>query len=456
MRRLRYLLPGRLLPCALLLLAFLCAGAYLAIRIPQALAPMAIGERLFSLGTALFVAVRAPAERRVPRLLLLLLLPWSGAVICLFLRAPKPFERADAPPEGGMFGAIASLAGKDGAAGHARDVHFFRTGGEMRASLLRDLSEAKREILLIYYIVARGAFFDGVLSLLEQKARAGVRVRLFYDDFGCAATLPRNFARTLRKRGIEAAVFRPLKPLPLSELNRRDHRKLTLIDGEIAYLGGINLSDEYIGKLIRFGHWKDTAVRVTGAPVARLAGKEAPSGGSVPCVLFSDRAENRERAGEEIFLRLLASAEREVLITTPYLVPTERLLAALGSAARAGVSVRIMIPHIPDKKSVFVLTRSYARELEKAGVCVREYTAGFLHSKVFVADGEHAVVGSYNLDGRSLGLQAENAAYFGGGSPAREIAEDFAALWETGSPVKKAGGAEKIAAFLLRLVAPLL
>ncbi|MDE5897514.1 MAG: cardiolipin synthase, partial [Clostridia bacterium] len=313
-------------------------------------------------------------------------------------------------------------------------------------------------------IVEQGSFFGAVLSVLREKAAAGLDVRLAYDDFGCALTLPRNFSEELRRAGIRVTVLRPVK-FPLRSLNRRNHRKIAVIDGEIGYVGGINLADEYTGEKIRFGNWKDTALRVTGEPAQKLAGLFAEDAGisppdfppakrgTLPCVPVSDTAHGENlRAGPCAHALLLARAERYAYYYTPYLAPDSALLHAFRCAAAAGVDVRILIPHIPDKKATFLLTRRFARELERAGVQVREYTAGFLHAKSAVTE-EYAFVSSYNLDYRSLYLQAECGIAVKDGELVRKLTEDFLSTWEAGTPVKRARLPERV---LTAIVSPFL
>lgn len=458
---LRRRLLGRLLPCGLVLLFLLAAGIFLAVKLPAALAPIAAGERLLSFCAALFVLARSPAEQKTFRLFLLLI-PWLGAALCFFLRGEKPFSPVPcAPFENEEMNAVASLAAANGlCGGYADGAEYFSTGGEMYPRLLADLRAAKREIFLDYYILARGRFFDDVLHILEEKAERGLKIKLVYDDFGCAK-LPRKFASVLRARGISATVFGPLRPFAFARFNLRDHRKLALIDRRIAYTGGVNLADEYIGEKIRFGHWKDTAVRLFGdvcAQFAPLFGEQPPQegtseGGPIPCVPFADGAGGK-RTGEAVLLRLISSARHTLEICTPYLVPSERLLYALQCAARAGVKVRLMLPHIPDKKSVFLLSRHYARELLSAGVEVREYTAGFLHAKSVTADGKYAYIGSYNLDRRSLFTQAECGAVLESAPFTAEAVRDFDGMWKAGTPVRKEKPLEKVLRILLLPLAP--
>ncbi len=450
----------RLLPCGLVLLLLLAAGIFLAVKLPLALAPIAAVERLLAFCAALFVLARSPAECR-PYRLFLLLVPWLGPVLCFFLRREKisralPF----APFRDGKMNAVASLAAGGGLfAGGLWGAEYFSTGKEMSERLVADLIAARNEIFLDYYILAHGRFFDTVLQILEKKAQSGVTVKLVCDGFGCAG-LPKNFPKKMRARGIETTVFRPLHPFSFGGINLRDHRKLALIDRMTAYTGGVNLADEYIGQKIRFGHWKDTAVRLFGPACAQFSvlfgekpTKTAPDLSLIPCIPVADGAGGR-RTGEEVLLRLIASAERSLELCTPYLVPDERLLFALQSAARAGVKVRLMIPHLPDKKSVFLLTRHYARLLALSGAEVREYTAGFLHAKSLTADGTYLFIGSYNLDRRSLFSQAECGAAVSDAALCAAAVRDFDEMWTAGSAVPKESFPEKLLRILLLPFAP--
>lgn len=465
MRSLRRFLGGRLFASALVLLLFAAAVAALAIALPKALAPIALAERLFSLGVGLYVA-GAPmsCEGKTVRLLLLLLLPYLGAVLSLLgRRTSLPPSPSEPSLQGGLMRAAETLALRGcGLSGSTADsAEYFPTGKEMHERLIADLKGAEREILLDYYILARGVFFDSVLSVLTEKAQT-IDVKLIYDDFGCATRLPRNFSKELARRGIETTVFHPVRPFPFGKLNRRDHRKIAVIDRKIAYTGGINLADEYIGERICYGHWKDTAVRLTGAAAERFAALFAgrscvcPPQKGIPCVVFGDGAERGARIGEDILCRLIAASGSSLFVNTPYLVPTERIFSALAASARAGVDVRIMIPHIPDKKCVFLLSRDCARQLARFGVKVREYAPGFLHAKSVASDGRYALVGSYNLDARSLRMQAECAVLAESESLCAALTRDFSACWETGVPVPKATAKERLLCFFLRPFSPLI
>lgn len=467
--RLRYFLFGRLFPCILCALIALAAGTLLVLWIPHALAPIAALERLLSFGVGLFVADSpARAEGRTARFLLLLLLPWVGAIVCLILKSSAP---PLSPVRASGQGIAALCEATGGTVCRAESAEYFPVGEMLRPRLLADLAAATKRIWLEYYIIAPGAFWSDVLAVLKEKAEQGADVRVIYDDFGCAATLPPDYERQLRGWGIKAYAFKKLRPV--KQLNRRDHRKLALIDGKIAYTGGINLADEYTGEKIRFGHWKDSAVRLTGGPVRALEKlfadtwnarfpadglipAEEEANGRIPCAVFHDNAEGGSRAGAQIYHRYIFQARRTLFLTTPYLMPDASLAEALKNAALSGVDVRLMIPHVPDKKTVFAVTRKFARVLEKAGVQVREYTAGFLHAKSAVADGKSAVIGSYNLDLRSLYLQAECAVWIGHAPLARALERDFLDDWEVASPVPKATLRERAICLFLRPFSPLI
>ena len=472
MRKLRHFFGGKLFLCALLALPWALFVCFLAIRLPYALAPAAALERIFSLTVALCTASGNDlAESKISKLLLILLLPWTGAVLCIVWRrkpAPRPEPEAKQTGESTIdrLARIGALSGGTRPA-RAESAEYFPVGKEMYEALLRDLAAAKRFIRLEYYIVAQGVFFSSVRKILEEKAAAGLDVRLCYDDFGSSLTFPRKLQRELMRAGIEVRASRPLK-LPLREMNRRNHRKIAAIDGSIAYVGGVNLADEYIGELVRFGHWKDTALRVTGEAALELAALQAreygfplpeisPPAGELPCaVIADDAADGRARAGCYALCTLLADAKKHAYLFTPYLAPDAALEGALCAAAAAGTDVRVMIPHVPDKRTTFLLTRHNARRLEKAGVRVREYAAGFLHAKSLVADGELSFVSSYNLDFRSLHLQAECGVVLQDGNTAKKLEEDFLSSWETGVPVRKEKFFERIARTLLALFAPLM
>ncbi len=472
MRRLRCFLRGRLFPCALLLALAVFAGVVLAIRLPRLLAPAALLERALSfIAAGVLLALRDLPERKIAKLVLLCFLPWMGFILVLcFAETDPPARPFEKKGEGGtLFARVAALAKERSGAGPAKGtLSYFPSGEEMRRALRADLEGAKRRIFLEYYIIAPGKFWGEILRLLEEKVKKGVDVRVIFDDFGCSLTLPRRYAKELSSRGIKTAVFSRLRPR--RGLTRRDHRKLFLID-DVCYTGGINLADEYVGERIRFGHWKDSAVRAEGDMTgfervflktwyALTRSKEQLARAKnfeegIPFCVLSDGTERGERLFSRLLPILIASAKKSVFLFSPYLSLPHGMVELLGAAAASGVDVRLMIPHIPDKKIVFFLTRTYARELLRMGVKVREYTPGFLHAKSISIDGEYALVSSYNLDYRSLYVQAECGLFAEDPALAAALERDFLACYEEGSPVKRAGPFMRLLGRLMTLFAPL-
>ena len=445
MRKVRNFFTGRLFPTLLLLLLFAAAFAFFALRLPVALAPFAAAERLFSFGVGVWVANEDNlSENKTAKLLLLLLLPYTGAVLCLCMKKRRTGDAA-LPIET-----------------TADSAEYFSEGADAFVRLLDDLKGAQTSIYLEFYIIAQGVLWQSVLAVLKEKAKAGVDVRVIYDDFGCALTMPRRYPKTLEKAGIRCRVFRPVRLSRRASL--RDHRKIAVIDGYVAYTGGINLADEYAGKQIRFGHWKDAAVRVTGSAAKAFEGlflqtfgsaaAQGAEGGKIPCTVFADRADESPRTGIGTVVSLVRGAKQRLWLFTPYLSPDGELLYALKAAARDGADVRIAVPHLPDKKSVFLLTRHYARKLEEFGVRVREYEAGFLHAKNIVSDGD-AAVSSYNLDFRSMRLQAECGVVVHDKTFADAVAADFEAVWDLSVPTPPATRRERFLVSFLKLFSPL-
>lgn len=334
--------------------------------------------------------------------------------------------------DGGAAGLFKYL---EGSAGYptARDttVRYYRVGEEMYADLLPELEKAEKFIFLEYFIIRPGMMWDSVLEILKRKAAAGVDVRIIYDDMGCIDILPANYNTTLEGWGIRTMAFNRFVPAVSLVMNNRDHRKITAIDGKVGFTGGINISDEYINAMERFGHWKDTGLMLKGPGVFNLTlmflemwnafnkdgdnyadfipeSFEEKGGASDGYVLsFSDSPLDNESVGESVYTDMLYKAKDYIYITTPYLAIDSELQSALCMAAKRGVDVRMITPGIPDKKLVYRLTRSYYPTLLRSGVKIYEYTPGFIHAKSFVCDDELCVVGTINMDYRSLYLHFE-------------------------------------------------
>lgn len=313
---------------------------------------------------------------------------------------------------------------------------YFPTGEEKFAAMLEKLEKAERFIFLEYFIIADGKMWGTVLDILERKVKEGVDVRLIYDDVGCLLTLPYKYNEEMERRGIKCRVFNPFRPIWSAKMNNRDHRKILVIDGHTAFTGGINLADEYINAYEKYGHWKDSAVMLRGAGVWSFTEmflsmwsflekdsredhrKFMPRPedirdirGNGVVVPFTDSPLDDEPVGENVYLNIINSAEKYVYITTPYLVIDNEMQTALVLATKSGVDVRIITPHIPDKWFVFAVTRAHYRKLLRYGIKIYEYTPGFIHAKNWVSDDKAAVVGTINLDFRSLYLHFECAAW---------------------------------------------
>ncbi len=313
-------------------------------------------------------------------------------------------------------------------------VHF-SSGEAMWESMLSDLESAEDFILMEYFIIEEGVFWNSVLNVIKRKAASGVDVRVMYDDIGCMGTLPSNYNRILEKYGIKSAIFSKLRGSADSEFNNRSHRKILVIDGKIGYTGGVNIADEYVNKKARFGHWKDTAIRIEGEAVHELTKlflmdfglnskglpslpKNAypeclPKSSSGYMIPFGDGPKPiyKHNVSKRAIQNMIASATDYVYITTPYLIIDNDLCADIERAALCGVDVRIVVPHIPDKKMVFAITRSFYNRLIDAGVKIYEYEPGFIHAKNYVVDGKYAIVGTVNLDYRSLVHHFENGIW---------------------------------------------
>ncbi len=364
------------------------------------------------------------------------------------------------------------------------ETKYYPLGDLLFPDMLEALKSAEKFIFLEYFIIERGVMWDSILEILAEKAKSGVDVRVIYDDVGCMLTLPHSYPAKLRSLGIKCVAFRRFVPVLSSSFNNRDHRKICVVDGKIAFTGGINLADEYINVRERFGHWLDCAVRVRGAAVAAFTAmflsmweyrtcKEsdiskllAPNDytnevkGDGFLVPYSDSPCDDAQTGEDAYLNMLSQARSYVYICTPYLAPSYQMLSALSRAAKSGVDVRIMMPGIPDKPLVYSLSRSYYEALIKAGVRIYEYTPGFVHSKTFVCDDELAICGTINLDFRSLCLHHECALWMYKSSAVREIRDSFLSNIEKCQEIdiqwcKKASLFARAMRTVLRLFSPL-
>ena len=326
---------------------------------------------------------------------------------------------------------------------------YYSPGEEMFAALLPELEKAEHYIFLEFFIIHEGVMWDSILEILKRKAKQGVTVRLIYDDMGCFLLLPTDYPKQLEQMGISCIKFNPFRPFLSAIQNNRDHRKIISIDGKVAFTGGINLADEYINAIERFGHWKDSAIKVEGEAAwsftlmflqmwdaCRRENEDFSRyypWQTNPCPVigdgfvqpYMDSPMDTENVGEHVYLQILNQAKDYVYINTPYLIVDDSMVSALTLAAKRGVDVRIITPHKWDKWAIHMTTRSYYRELVKAGVKIYEYTNGFNHSKTFVSDDCTATVGTTNLDFRSLYLHFECGALLFNCEAVSQVKEDF-------------------------------
>ena len=325
------------------------------------------------------------------------------------------------------------------------DVTYFPLGEYKFEALLRELSKAEKFIFIEYFIIDEGYMWGRVLSILAEKARQGVEVRVMYDGMCEITTLSHDYPARMAELGIKCKAFAPIRPILSTYYNYRDHRKILVIDGNVAFNGGVNLADEYINRKERFGHWKDAAVMLRGEAVRsftlmflsmwNITEKEpewdylpdpAPVNNAKGYVMpYADCPLDGDKVGENIYMDILNRATTYVHIMTPYLILDGELEAALRFAAQRGIDVKIILPGIPDKKSAYALAKLHYRSLMSAGVQIYEYTPGFVHTKMFVCDGEKAVIGTINLDYRSLYHHFECATYLYRTDCISDIETDF-------------------------------
>ena len=326
------------------------------------------------------------------------------------------------------------------------ETEYFPLGDLAYPAMLEELRKAEKYIFLEYFIIGTGRMWDGILEVLKEKAAEGLDVRVMYDDFGCITLLPAGYWQELERFGIKSCVFGPFVPVASARLNNRDHRKLMIIDGKVGFTGGINLADEYINEKERFGHWKDNAIVLRGEAVWSMTvmflslwdyvrGEQD----SIPSFIppepavqgkgfvqpYTDNPLDDEPVGGSVYMNLISRACRYIHIMTPYLIIDYGMLQALTNAAKSGVEVVILTPHIPDKWYVHAVTRAYYEDLVKGGVKIYEYTPGFIHSKVFSVDGEYATVGTVNLDYRSLYLHFEDGVFLYRADCVEAVEQDF-------------------------------
>jgi len=331
----------------------------------------------------------------------------------------------------------------------ATETEYLSPGELFFERLLEELKKAEKYIFLEFFIIQEGRMWDEILNVLREKADKGILVRVLYDDMGCFLKLPVKYEEKLKSYGIECIVFNPFRPVLSSIQNNRDHRKIAVIDGKVAFTGGVNLADEYINEVQKFGHWKDCAVMLRGKaawsltlaflhmwgisanidedysvffPWYESACDTSDDGFVQP---YADSPTDNDNVGEHVYLQMINRAEKYIYINTPYLIIDDSMVSALCLAAKSGIDVRIVTPHKWDKRLVHMTTRSYYRELINNGVKIYEYSKGFIHSKTFLCDDTTAVVGTTNLDFRSLYLHFECGVWMYNSKAVMQLKDDF-------------------------------
>lgn len=364
-------------------------------------------------------------------------------------------------------------------------TEYLSPGEKKFERLKQELELATHFIFMEYFIIQEGIMWDSILEILKRKVKQGVEVRIIYDDVGCLFTLPYKYDKKLESMGIKCIVFNKFRPALSSSQNNRDHRKITVIDGYVGFTGGINLADEYINAYEKHGHWKDCAVMIKGEAVWSLTimflqtwnflrqtdddfkkympslycNKKLESDGFVQP--YCDSPLDKETVGENVYLNMITKAKDYIYINTPYLIIDNEMITALSIAAKSGIDIKIVTPHIADKWYVHMLTRSYYSQLINAGIKIYEYTPGFIHSKTFVCDDELATIGTINLDFRSLYLHFECGSLFYKSKAVKQLKDDYLETLKICTPItseycKGFKWYIKLTQSILRLLAPLM
>ncbi len=474
---------GRLTLCVLLLLLQIFTTLALSALLQQRASYVYGALELMGAGFAIWIYSRSGSPSyKLSWMCLLLLVPVAGVILfCLWggLRQAKDLslKRIAMPPERSAivqasetnltrlgrelpnWGRVAAyLQKRDFWLYRNTHAHYLPDGAAFFDDLIEHLGKAETYIFLEYYILAEGEIWDRIFAVLRERAAAGVEVKIIFDDFGNITRLSDPMLQAIQNCGIELEVFNPVhKYVNRLYFNYRDHRKITVIDGHWAYTGGINIGDEYANRIRRFGHWKDSGVRIEGDAawsftlqfirMWRMIGGELPNeldyyrprteppAGEGYCQPFCDGPENNpDNPVLETYLQIIGQARRMLYLTTPYYAVEASMQEALCIAADAGVDVRLMMPGIPDKKMPYMVAETYWGELLRHGVKIYRYTPGFLHSKSVLADRELALVGSTNMDYRTFQLQYETAVLLYQSPAVEELLEDMDAIMAESQP----------------------
>lgn len=362
------------------------------------------------------------------------------------------------------------------------DIKYYSSGELIFEEMIKCLKEAKEFIFLEYFIIDFGYMWDSILNVLKEKVKEGVEVRVMYDGMCSFSTLPYGYYKELISLGIRSKSFSQVKPFLSTHYNNRDHRKIMIIDGKIGFTGGINLADEYINKIEKFGYWKDTGIKIVGDDVDNLTlmflqmwnvdnkeydnflkylNKENHIKNNSFVISYGDEPFDDELLARNIYMDIINNSKNYVYIATPYFIPDNDLLSAILLASKRGVDVRLILPHIPDKEIAFSLAHTKYKILKEANVKIYEFSPGFVHAKMIISDDMKAVVGTINFDYRSLYQNFECGTYIYNSESIKDIKKDFENIIEvskfiTYEDIKNDKLKRKILGIVLKLIAPLL
>ena len=448
------------------------AIVFLCILIPSFIPVTAVAfflSWLFNLiaGTVAYCKGASP-EISCSVILLIIALPIAGALVYLFSSIPKKGRRT-LKIEGGETATdderqVKALCGTGGV-GYDRAV-YLKSGEQYFPLLFSEIERAKECVYLEFFIVHRGKIFEQLLSALKSAKGNGAEIRFIIDGIGSAFKMGRREIRRLRSIGAQVKIFHRLKPLFYTSLNNRDHRKIAVIDGKTAFTGGFNIGDEYANVSSPFGYWKDTGVAIYGEGAKVFEGLFLSlwnrgheiaifDSGTGRCIPYFDSPPSLTGVAENLYMTAISSAKERIHIFTPYFCAGEKITDALALASMRGVDVRIIIPHIPDKKYAFELSKTCAEKLINSGIKFYEYTPGFMHAKSMVCDGK-VFLGTYNFDFRSLRLNYECGVIFNG-EICEQVERDFSESMSLSMPFVpvKAKSFRTVYRFFLKLFAPL-
>lgn len=423
---------------------------------------------LGAIAAAILFSRAGSAEVKCAWFVLIAALPVAGALIYLLATVKKKScgvlsVKTDKTLTG-LSAAANALCGT-AETGYERAI-YFKSGAEFFNAIIREIESAKKRVYIEFFIIGRGHVYNAFLQALERAIERGAEVKIILDGIGSAFKISKREIKNLKAMGAEVMIFHRLTPLPRARLNFRDHRKIVAVDGKVAFTGGFNLADEYANISSPYGYWKDSGLAVYGAAAKVFEGMflsvwqnkfemPLPEGGKYHCLPFYDSPPHRVFC-EEAFVFAISSARKRVHVLTPYFCVGEKTSAALAFAARRGVEVKVILPHVPDKKYAFEISKAHARELRKCGVRFFEYTPGFMHAKVIICD-DGVFLGSYNFDYRSTHYNYECGAYFTG-DMCEDAERDFDECLSLSAPITedKVAPHRRLTRFLLKLFAPLI